>query len=198
MACANILLSANLAANCNNLGGLGPTVYLANFDDIDHGATVRDNASGVVTGLTMKSGKFFYTFSSNEFENHAEAPVTMVGGQVLFNHTVTVKGGSTQNITANPSLKNWTALAKARSLVAIVQVQTTSNTDTHYQIFGLDNGLAVTGGDGYASGTNREDLNTITIQRSGMSQELPIPLQASASGADYENDLALITALLDT
>lgn len=194
MACTNINIALAIPANCNNLGGLGKDVWFTDWENLES-ATI--DAAGIVTAFTLTAGTFLYPLTSAEFQNHFEAAPQMVGGQVLFNQQLTVMGGAATNTTSIQSRKAWNALFKARKLLAIVQVQTTSDTDSHFLILGLENGLAVSGGDGETSGTNREDLHNLTHQRSGIQNNLPWPFQVSATGANLLDDLAYIVSKVD-
>jgi hypothetical protein len=194
MACTNINIAANIVANCNNLGGLGKDVWFGNWDDLVSGGGTFGSTSGVMTAFTMKPGKRIWKLTSGEFQNHFEVTPQMVGGQNLFNQQLTVMGGAAVNNDTTATRKTWNELMKARKLFAIVQLQTTSDTDTHFLFLGYENGLTVAGGDGETSGTNREDLHNLSHQRSGLQNNLPWPFQIDSDGANLDDDLAYIVA----
>jgi hypothetical protein len=103
-------------------------------------------------------------------------------------------GGAATNTSTVASRKAWNALIKARKVFAIVQLQTTQDTDTHFLFLGYENGLSVSAGDGETSGTNREDLHNISHQRSGYSNNLPWPFQIDVDNANLVDDLGAIVA----
>jgi len=188
MACSNLLLAAAIDGNCNNLGGIGDTVWFGNLSDL----TTYTTSNGNVSALTFKTGKRLWPVKTNQFQNHYEAGVEMVGGQVLFNHTVTVMGGAVAAGDSN-DYKDWSEFAKAKNLFAVCQNQTTADTNGHFVILGLDNGLVSTSGDGFTSGTARMDLNNVTIVKAGVSASGPLPFLAGAT-PNLVADLAAIVA----
>jgi hypothetical protein len=188
MACSNLLLANVVNGNCNNLGGIGATVWFGNLDDLVGPVTVID---GAITSLVFKTGKRLWPVKTNEFQNHYEAGIEMVGGQVLFNHTVTVMGGAVAADDTDNDYLDWTNLAKAKKLFAICENQTTKDINAHFVILGIDNGLATTSGDGFTSGTARMDLNNVTIVKAGVSESGPIPFLAGLT-PNLIDDLDLI------
>jgi hypothetical protein len=181
MACSGLLLAATVSGSCNNLGGIGGTVWFGNIDDLS-GYSLE--ANGTVSALTFKTGKRLWPVTTNELQNHYEVASEMVGGQVLFNHTVTVMGGAVRASTTGNDYKAWTDFAKAKNLFAICRNQTTDDTNIHFVILGLDNGLVSTSGDGFTSGTARMDLNNVTVVKAGVSAGGPIPFIADDEAPD--------------
>jgi hypothetical protein len=156
MACA---LTQGYTLDCkDNIGGL-KDVYFAAIDDLN----VVTQAAGVVTAVTMDTGKYFYKYDLvKESSNFAEAINTNVqNGTVFYAITLEVILNKLQVNTRNEIL----LLAKNR-LVAIV----TDNNGTKW-VLGLDNGLDITGG-GSASGTAFGDRNGYTLTFTGNEKEL--------------------------
>lgn len=190
MACSNLLLAAAIDGNCNNLGGIGDTVWFGNISDLE---TYTVSANGIVDALTFAATKGLYAVKTNQLQNHYEAGIEMVGGQVLFNHTVTVMGGAVKANTAGVNdWEAWEGLIKSKNLFAICQNQTTDDTNCHFVILGLDNGLVSTSGDGFTSGTARMDLNNVTVVKSGVSAKAPLPFSVG-SVPNLVDDLEAIT-----
>jgi hypothetical protein len=191
MACSNLLLISAIEGNCNNLGGIGSTVWFGNYDDLE-GYTASVN--GIVSELTFKAGTGLLPVRTNQLQNHYESGIEQVGGQKLQNHTVTVMGGAVKATVATSNDWNlWDGLIGAENLFAICQNQTTDDTNAHFVILGLDNGLSTASGDGFTSGTARMDLSNVTVVRSGVSAKGPRPFVAGAA-PNLVADLAAIVA----
>jgi hypothetical protein len=156
MACA---LTQGYTLDCkDNIGGL-KEVYFAPVEDL---GTLTATA-GVVTTITMDSGKYFYKYDLvKESSNFAEAINTNVqNGTVFYAITLEVILNKLQVNTRNEIL----LLAKNR-LVAVAK----DNNGTMW-ILGSENGLDITGG-GSASGTAFGDRNGYTLTFTGNEKEL--------------------------
>lgn len=187
MACSNLLLANVVNGNCNNLGGIGDTVWFGNIDDLS-GYSLE--ANGTISAFTFKTGKRLWPVKTNQLQNHYEVGIEMVGGQVLFNHTVTVVGGAVRASVSGNDYRAWNDFAKAKNLFAICRNQTTDDTNIHFVVLGLDNGLVSTSGDGFTSGTARMDLNNVTVVKAGVSANGPMPFIANDEAPDANAAIA--------
>jgi hypothetical protein len=148
----------------DNVGGV-KAVYIANKDNI---ATITE-AAGVVTGITMDAGTYFWKYDQiKETSNFAEAITTNVqNGTVFYAQTIEVIVNKLQTNTRNEIL----LLAQATTSV-IVQ-----DNNNKYWLLGRQNGLDLTGG-GSATGTAYGDRNGYTLTFTGSEQQLAIEVQA--------------------
>lgn len=156
MACA---LTQGYTLDCkDSIGGL-TAVYFAPWEDL---GTVTQ-ASGVVTTLTMDTGKKFYKYELvKESSNFAEAVNTNVqNGTVFYTQTLEVILNKLQVNTRNEIL----LLAKNRLAV----IATDNNGDNWF--LGVGYGLDLTGG-GSATGTAFGDRSGYTLTFTGNEKEL--------------------------
>ena len=156
MACA---LTQGYTLDCkDSIGGL-TAVYFAPWEDL---GTVTE-AAGVVTTLTMDTGKKFYKYELvKESSNFAEAVNTNVqNGTVFYTQTLEVILNKLQVNTRNEIL----LLAKNRLAVIV----TDNNGDNWF--LGQDYGLDLTGG-GSATGTAFGDRSGYTLTFTGNEKEL--------------------------
>jgi hypothetical protein len=167
-------LSQGFPIDCkDNVGGV-KAVYIANKDNI---ATITE-VSGVITGITMDAGTYFYKYDQiKETSNFAEAITTNVqNGTVFYAQTGEVVLNKLQTATRNEIL----LLAQATTCM-IVQ-----DNNGKYWLLGKQNGLDLTGG-GSATGTAYGDRNGYTLTFTGSEQQLATEVQASVmvSGTLY-------------
>jgi hypothetical protein len=156
MACA---LTQGYTLDCkDSVGGL-TAVYFAPWEDLN----VVTQASGVVTALTMDTGKKFYKYELvKESSNFAEAVNTNVqNGTVFYTQTLEVILNKLQVNTRNEIL----LLAKNRLAV----IATDNNGDNWF--LGIAYGLDLTGG-GSATGTAFGDRSGYTLTFTGNEKEL--------------------------
>lgn len=156
MPCA---LTQSYTLDCrDSIGGL-TAVYFAPLEDLN----VVTQANGVVTALTMDTGKKFYKYELvKESSNFAEAVNTNVqNGTVFYAQTLEIILNKLQVNTRNEVL----LLAKNRLAV----IATDNNGDNWF--LGIANGLDLTGG-GSNSGTAFGDRSGYTLTFTGNEKEL--------------------------
>lgn len=156
MPCA---LTQGYTLDCkDSIGGL-VAVYFAPWEDLN----VVTQASGVVTALTMDTGKKFYKYELvKESSNFAEAVNTNVqNGTVFYTQTLEVILNKLQVNTRNEIL----LLAKNR-----LAVIATDNQGENW-FLGVAYGLDLTGG-GSATGTAFGDRSGYTLTFTGNEKEL--------------------------
>jgi hypothetical protein len=164
------ILSQGFPIDCkDNVGGI-KAFFIANKEDI---ATMTEVA-GVITAITMDTGKYFYKYDQvKESSNFAEAVNTNVqNGTVFYGQTAEIVLNKLQTNTRNEIL----LLAQATTLI-IAQ-----DNNGKYWLLGKQSGLDLTGG-GSATGTAFGDRNGYTLTFTGNEQALA---QEVASGVIVE------------
>ena len=164
MSCTQTL--AGLAKDCNaNRGGI-VEVLIANFDDV----TAITITSGVVTGITMDTGKKFkvYSFAKNTGNLTSTYTIDPASG-VKFVTSQLLLQFNRMNTTARVEL---TALALADLRVIVKDANGT------YWLLGKDEPVNASAGDGQ-TGTARSDANRYTLTLEDNSAEMPIEVDDS-------------------
>lgn len=164
MSCTQTL--AGLAKDCNaNRGGI-VEVYIANFDDV----TAITLTSGVVTGITMDTGKKFktYSFAKNTGSLTSTYTIDPASG-VKFVTSQLLLQFNRMNTTARVEL---TALALADLRVIC------KDANGIYWLLGKDEPVNASAGDGQ-TGTARSDANRYTLTLEDNSEEMPLEVDDS-------------------
>lgn len=165
--CARIAKSLVLAACVSAAVGLDTSIYIINFEDIDRSAsTVSGN---VISGITLKEGKYGYKYESarNSFEGNA--PLNRGTYLNRFDHNLVLRVFSkTQDIKDELG-----KLANAK-VVVIVENLDKSTPQTLFEVYGWDAGLEVTD---YQSSTTDSDgvVATVTLNSPDNAKESDIP-----------------------
>lgn len=164
MPCTQTL--AGIARDCTaNVGGV-KAVYMANFEDVVGVAVTTD----VVSGITLGTGKKFYTYNFNP--NTSSFTVTVQAnrenGTLYFETVLSLvfpKQDAAKRLEVN-------ALAQA-GLMAIVQ----DNND-NYWLLGKDEPLLMTSGTA-ESGTARADRNGYALEFTDGQKQMPYTVDDS-------------------
>lgn len=160
MACSQTL--AGIARDCSsNMGGI-KTVYIANFADVVS-VTVT---SGVVTAITMDTGKKFYKY--------AFSPNT---SSFTSNWNVSPENGTKYVETDLTMVFNKMDATKRLEIVALAQTEMAviveDNNGTMWYL-GYEEGVRLTTGSDAQSGTQRGDRNGYTVVLQDVAGELPM------------------------
>ncbi len=164
MSCTQTL--AGLAKDCNsNRGGI-VEVYIANFDDV----TAITLTSGVVTGITMDTGKKFktYYFAKNTGSLTSTYTIDPASGVKFVTSQLLLQFNRMQT-TARVEL---TALALADLRVIC------KDANGIYWLLGYDEPVNASAGDGQ-TGTARSDANRYTITLEDNSEEMPMEVDST-------------------
>jgi hypothetical protein len=168
MPCSQTL--AGIARDCaSNMGGI-KTVYIANAADVDS-VTLT---SGVVTAITMASGKHFYkyAFSPNTSSLSSNWQVNADNG------TKFVESDLLMVFNRMDSTKRLEIMALAQTETAIVVEDNNGN----MWYLGHDYPVTINAGDGL-TGTARGDRNGYSVTLRDESNELPMPFTGTVPTA---------------
>lgn len=165
--CAKIAKSLVLAACVSAAVGLDTAIYIINFDDIDRSAS--QVSGNVISGITLKQGKFGYKYESarNAFEGNA--PLNRGTYLNRFDHNIVLRVFSkTQEIKDELG-----KLANAK-VVVIVENLDKNTPETLFEVYGWDSGLEVTD---YQAPTTDSDgvVATVTLNSPDNAKESDIP-----------------------
>lgn len=161
------LLTSGIAKGCrDNSGGL-KRVLITNSANVASIAPVQGSVGtpaddGIITGITMESGKYFYEFiptkmSSNWVENIQS---NVQNGTIGYEQVLTLVFGKNE-----ASKRNQIKLMGQAEMVVIVE-----DYNNKYFYLGEINGMELSGGSS-ASGTALTDLNGWNITMTGMEHE---------------------------
>lgn len=137
------LVTTNIGtASCKKItGGVAPTFYIANKDEIVSYAPASGNAM-VIEGITMVSGKKFFT---------------VAGKLQSVEPKVTIKPGKYQNSTIHEttflifdlqplSLLQINKMIDGNFVLIIQNNETGVDGNTKYDVYGIDGGMRISGG----------------------------------------------------
>ena len=169
---AGCAIVSGYALDCKDTVGGIKAIYITELANI---ASEVENASGLVTAITMAPGKKFWTYAleprgQNNFTQTIQASAN--NGTVAYEQALTanfVKLQFETQIKLQNIIKNRTAV--------IVLTQ-----DGSYFLFGKLNGMEVTGGTG-ASGTAMNDFQGYTLNLTAMEKEFANEVEASIIAA---------------
>jgi len=189
--CASI--SDEVLLDCSNpiVGGANDRIYLINKSDI---ASVTYDPSTpsnpyLVTGITLNGGKYAYAYEGQNQSVDLRAALVRQRYAVVYDHEVIFK---VFDNTAEVK-KQVEALGRG-VLVAIVQKNFKgSNTESEFEIYGLNSGLVATVAESNASDTDTQGAWNITLISSEFSKEPGPP--KTFWDTDYATTLAALEAL---
>jgi hypothetical protein len=165
MACA--LTQGNTYTACKpGMGGI-KEVWLTEFDNV----TAYTVASGIVTAITMASGKLFRRYILEKEIGKADWPLTGAGN-VSYEHKVdfSIRGLTT-------SIQNELKLIAQNSLIIIVK-----EADDTFRIFGITRSMDLVTAGG-STEQNAADIKKNTLSFVGKEPNFPWEVQSSITTA---------------
>lgn len=175
LTCGNISKNLTLATCATPATGIEASFVLMNFDDIDRSeSSVTDD---VLSAITMKTGKYGYRYESKD--NSFESSVALNKGTYAktFTHQVILRVfAKTQEVK-----DQLNQLTQGR-VVVIAKNRDSHNPETRYEVYGWENGLAVS--DFQATSTDGDGvIYTVTMASDDNARESSLPISFYAGSA---------------
>lgn len=194
MACAGITKGA--AFDCSNplVPGVNTRLLLANKDDVETFTfSVTPGEENVITGITMKSGKAFFSFEgSRGTQNSVNPQYTLVRGTILplYDHQIDY---SVFDISASQKL-NLEAMGN-KQMVAIVQnAEDSGNQNNFFEVYGQGVGMVVTENTRIPGDADTAGAFVLQLKTPDDGRETTMP--PTFFTTDFTTTLAAVNALL--
>ncbi len=178
MKCGQLSKSLTLAACGSSTAAIKAKIIIGNHDDIDKEASkVSDGVCSELVLTQSSGGAFLYESHRNAFEGNC----TLSKGtyQSSYDHQIVVR-----IFVKTQEAKDELNKLKDSKVFVITEGEDSRSPETHYEIYGFDNGLVLT--DLQAATTDSDGvIYTVTLASGDSSKEsgLPVSLWAGSAAA---------------